>query len=161
VFRLKCLLFLSDFIFLDNFLKIHKCQFSWKSVQWEPSCSRRTDGWTDRHEEANCGNSQFGERAEIYLCHPSPCDFKFHQNSSNKKLWFSICHRKVFDDAEICTISLSQLKTMSVGYLTTLSVTQVIVSKGRMIHEWYCKVHYKNGSCPDAGTIAESAWSNA
>jgi hypothetical protein len=29
------------------FEKIHKNQISWKSVQWEPSCSMRTDGRTD------------------------------------------------------------------------------------------------------------------
>ena len=34
-------------------------KFSWKSVQWEPICSMRTDGeivgQTDRHDEANSG----------------------------------------------------------------------------------------------------------
>jgi hypothetical protein len=43
-------LFLSDFnstcIFSTDFRKIR--QFSWKSVQWEPSCSMRTDGQTWR-----------------------------------------------------------------------------------------------------------------
>ena len=32
--------------FLDRFSKILKYQISWKSVQWEPSCSMRTDGQT-------------------------------------------------------------------------------------------------------------------
>ena len=35
------------------FQKIPKYQISWKSVQWEPSCSMRTDGRRGRHGEAN------------------------------------------------------------------------------------------------------------
>jgi len=45
------LLFLSDFnktlIFWTDFWKTLKYQIPWKYVQWEPSCSTRTDGWTD------------------------------------------------------------------------------------------------------------------
>jgi hypothetical protein len=126
VLSLKCLLFLSDFIFLKNFLKIHKCQFSWKSVQLEQGCSRRTDGWADRREEANCRNSQFGERAEIYLCHPSLCNFKFHQNSSNNNCDSRFVTEKYLMTLKYVSLSLSQLRTIFVGYLTTLSVTQVI-----------------------------------
>jgi len=41
---------------------------------------------TDRHDEANSRNSQSGERAEKYLCHPPTCDFKFHKYCGNKNL---------------------------------------------------------------------------
>ena len=45
------------------FKKILKYQISWKSVQWEPSCSLRTEGRTERqtgrHDEANIHFSQF------------------------------------------------------------------------------------------------------
>jgi hypothetical protein len=46
--RVKYVLFLADFNnlhFLDRFS--NNIQISWKSVQWEPSCSMRTDGQTD------------------------------------------------------------------------------------------------------------------
>ena len=50
--HVKCPLFLSDFNETWNFSKycrkILKYQISWKSVQWEPSCSMRTDGQTWR-----------------------------------------------------------------------------------------------------------------
>jgi hypothetical protein len=36
-----------SWIFLEDFWKICKYQISWKSVQWEPSSSKRKDGWTD------------------------------------------------------------------------------------------------------------------
>ena len=46
----KYLLFLSDsiktWIFLIDFWKIHKHRNSWKSVQWEPRLSMRTNGQT-------------------------------------------------------------------------------------------------------------------
>ena len=49
--HVKYQLFLSDFnetwIFSKDFLKILKYQISWKSVQWQPSCSMQTDGQTD------------------------------------------------------------------------------------------------------------------
>jgi len=49
--HVKYPLFLSDFndtwIFLIDFLKTLSYQISLKSVQWEPSCSMRTDGRAD------------------------------------------------------------------------------------------------------------------
>ena len=49
--HVKYPLFLSRFnepwTFSVNFRKIPKNQISWKSVQWEPSCSMRTDRQTD------------------------------------------------------------------------------------------------------------------
>jgi len=53
--HVKCPLFLSDFnetwILLTNFWKIHKYQILWISVKWEPCCSIRTDGQTDRQTD--------------------------------------------------------------------------------------------------------------
>jgi len=60
-------LFLSDFnknwIFSTDFPKILKYRMSWKFVQCEPSCSMRTDGQTEGHDEANSRFSQFCERS--------------------------------------------------------------------------------------------------
>jgi hypothetical protein len=64
--HVKYRLFLLDFeyawIFSTYFREILKCQISWKSVQWDPSCSMRTDGRTDRHDDADSLFSQVCER---------------------------------------------------------------------------------------------------
>ena len=61
--HIKYPLFLSDFnenwIFSTVVRKMLKYQISWNSVQWEPSCSMRTDWRTDRHDEAVSRFSQF------------------------------------------------------------------------------------------------------
>ena len=49
--------------FVNIFEKVLKYRISCKSVQWEPSCSMRTDGWTGRHDEANSRFPQLCERA--------------------------------------------------------------------------------------------------
>jgi len=65
-FHVKYPLFLSDFneawIFWTYFRKNTQISNSWKSVQWDPSCSRRTDRRSGRHEGANSRFSQFCER---------------------------------------------------------------------------------------------------
>ena len=73
--HVKCPLFLSEFsdtwISSTDFRKILRYQISWKSAQWEPSCSMRTSGQTDRlagkqpewHDEGNSRFSIFCESA--------------------------------------------------------------------------------------------------
>jgi len=46
-------------IFLLDFLDIQKYWISWKSIYWEPSCSKHTD----RHGQANSHVLQFWEHA--------------------------------------------------------------------------------------------------
>jgi hypothetical protein len=59
--RVKCPLFLSDFNeslnFSKDFWEIHIYQSSWKSVQWEPPFSMRTD----RHNEFQVDFRNFSE----------------------------------------------------------------------------------------------------
>jgi len=51
--------FNDTWIFLTDLREIVKCQISLKSVPLEPSCSVRTDGQTDTHDEDNSRFSQF------------------------------------------------------------------------------------------------------
>jgi len=64
-YSLFSLEFNETWIFSTHLRQILKYQYqiSWKSVQWEPSCSMQTDGRTDRHDEANSRFSQFFKRA--------------------------------------------------------------------------------------------------
>jgi hypothetical protein len=61
------------YIFSKYFGKVHKHKILWKSVHWEPNCFTRTDGWTNRHDEANSRFSQFCECAKncCVTTHPS------------------------------------------------------------------------------------------
>jgi hypothetical protein len=56
-------LLLSDFndtwILLTDFWKILRYQISFKSIQWEHTCSIWTDRWMDRHNKANSHLLQF------------------------------------------------------------------------------------------------------
>jgi hypothetical protein len=47
--RYSCQILMKLEFLLPDFRKILKNQFSLKSVQWEPSCSMRTDEQIDRH----------------------------------------------------------------------------------------------------------------
>jgi hypothetical protein len=49
--------------FSTNFQNILKYQIPLKSVQWQPSCSMRTDEQMDRHDEASSRCSEVCERA--------------------------------------------------------------------------------------------------
>lgn len=67
--HVRCLSFSSDFndfilIFSTYFRKILEYLMSWKSCQWEPSCSVRRDGQTDIPDEGSRCFSQFCERAK-------------------------------------------------------------------------------------------------
>jgi len=56
-----------NWIVWADFRKIFKYEISWKSLQWEPSCSMSTDGRTDRqpykHDNANSYYLPLCERA--------------------------------------------------------------------------------------------------
>jgi len=60
--RYSCHILMKPNFVANIFENMLKYQISCKSVHWEPSCSMRTDGWTDRHDEANSRFPQFCER---------------------------------------------------------------------------------------------------
>ena len=59
--RYSCEIFMNLGFCGQIFLGILKYQISLKSVQWEPICTTRTDGRTDRHEKTISRFSQFFE----------------------------------------------------------------------------------------------------
>jgi hypothetical protein len=89
--HVKYPLFVSDFnetwVFSTDFRKPLKYQISWKSVQWEPNCSTRTDGRTDRHDDANSRFSQFCEQRlkppTKYAVYSKPSQFVFNRSRTN------------------------------------------------------------------------------
>jgi len=107
--RVKYPLLLSDFIetwfFLTDFQKIFKYKMLWKSVQQEPSCSMRTSGQTDRHDETNSHFSQ--------LCKPAKnvhsLYISLHNFSSLECFFYWSVGKLLMPEAQHCTI---QLKVM-------------------------------------------------
>ena len=64
ILHVKYPLFLSDrtesWIFPTDFGEVFKYQISWKSAQWEPSCSMRTDGQVNVfHNDTNAPEKDF------------------------------------------------------------------------------------------------------
>jgi len=52
--------------------KIHKDQISWKSVQWQSSCSMRTDRWTDMTKQTVAFRNFANARKKRQKCHLRP-----------------------------------------------------------------------------------------
>jgi len=69
--HVKCPLYLPAFnktrIFCTDFRTIHRYQISWKSGQWELSCSMPTDGRMGLRDETISLFTQFCERAQNVL----------------------------------------------------------------------------------------------
>ena len=84
--HVKYLLFLSSFnqslIFSTDFWTIFTYKISWKSIQWELSCSK----WTERHDEAKSHFPQCSECAQ-YL-HKHVCCDTSCQGACYIFIWF-------------------------------------------------------------------------
>jgi len=65
--------------------KIFKYQISWKSVQWEPSCSMRTDGRTDGQNNVNI----FHPNRTLYNIPATKLQFQIDKCSCNIPFLFS------------------------------------------------------------------------
>jgi hypothetical protein len=80
-------LFLLDFdeirIFSIDIRNILKCQISWKSVKWEPSCSMRADERTDKRKDMTKRIVAFRNFANV----PKHCTLL--QGVSMRFVWFS------------------------------------------------------------------------
>jgi hypothetical protein len=76
--------FQRNFTFLERFWKNTQISNSWKFVQWEPSCSMRTDGLTDRHDKGKSRFPQFSERplkTKVFLNNFLYNSYKFSNKS--------------------------------------------------------------------------------
>jgi hypothetical protein len=94
--HVKYHLFVSDFnetwILLSEFRKILKCQISWKSVQWEPSCSMRKDGRADRrtYMKLIVTFRSFGNAPKTHFMYSYPWQlWNDYANSYGNAVWFS------------------------------------------------------------------------
>jgi hypothetical protein len=92
--------FNKPWIFSTECRKILKCLVSWKSVQWQPSYSMRTDRQTDMHDDANSCFSQHCEGACKAVRNSFLWTWKVHYSAHKTfiglllTLWAYILHTK-------------------------------------------------------------------
>jgi len=128
--------------------KIFKCKISWKSVQWEPSCSMRTDGRTDRRDEANICSSRFCElahkKSEVQLTCCAPWRHNGEEDLSLFVLYPGIGgrfppSRSVEDSAFLATwrrqwaIDSRCFKALCVGYCLLMFSYSCILNYGLIV----------------------------